>query len=289
MSNRTIHIVSYPRSFELEQFYGPWKGGTPMSDHTPNGLATTSHLPLPEWMRHYRKSWARADVIAGVTSAAVVIPKALAYATVAGLPVQVGLYTAFVPMAIYALFGTSRPLSVSTTTTLAILVAAALAEVVPGSNPEELLSATAMLTLMVGAILLLGAVLRLGFLANFISAPVLTGFKGGIAIVIVVDQIPKLLGIHFDKGSFIHNLVAIGQSIPHASLVTVVVGALTLAALQGVERFLPRLPAPLVAVACAIVATMLFKLPARGVATVGYVPTGLPSLTLPDRSLIGQL
>lgn len=247
------------------------------------------HGPIPEWVRHYDKSWAKPDVIAGLTAAAVVIPKALAYATVAGLPVQVGLYTAFLPMVIYALCGTSRPLSVSTTTTLAILVAAALGQAVPDGNPAALLIATATLTAMVGAILAFAALLRLGFLANFISEPVLIGFKAGIALVIVVDQIPKLLGIHFSKGAFLHNVLAIVQGIPHASFITMVVGGLTLVALVGLERFLPRVPAPLVAVAGAVISASLLGLQAQGVETVGYVPTGLPSLTLPDLSLITLL
>jgi sulfate permease, SulP family len=260
-----------------------------MADEGSNSVASASSGPWPEWLRRYRSAWLKPDVIAGLTSAAVVIPKALAYATVAGLPVQVGLYTAFTPMVIYALSGTSRPLSVSTTTTLAILAAAALTQVAPSGAPAELAIATATLTLMVGAILALASILRLGFIANFISEPVLTGFKAGIAIVIVVDQIPKLIGIHFDKGPFIHNLLAIVYGIPHASIITIVVGALTLAALLGFERFLPHWPAPLVAVACAIAATGLLGLQARGVSTVGHVPTGLPSLTLPDLSLFVQL
>src|ERR1700761_1920878 len=103
-------------------------------------------IPVLEWVRGYQKEWIKPDIIAGVTAAAVVLPKALAYATVAGLPVQVGLYTAFLPMVIYAVLGTSRPLSVSTTTTLAILAAAELGEVVPGSDAASLLAASATLT-----------------------------------------------------------------------------------------------------------------------------------------------
>src|SRR3954471_9670811 len=133
------------------------------------------------------------DILAGLTAAAVVVPKALAYATIAGLPVQVGLYTASVPMVIYALLGTSRPLSVSTTTTLAILTGAELGRVVPGGG-ADLIAASATLAVLVGVLLLLASALRLGFVANFISEPVLTGFKSGIGLVIVVDQIPKLLG-----------------------------------------------------------------------------------------------
>src|SRR5215471_445617 len=148
---------------------------------------------IPEWLVSYRRDWLRPDVIAGLTAAAVVIPKAMAYGTIAGLPVQVGLYTAFLPMVIYAALGTSRVLSVSTTTTIAILAATELGEVVPTGDPAGLLTASATLTLLVGAILVIACVLRLGFVANFISEPVLVGFKAGIGVVIVVDQIPKIL------------------------------------------------------------------------------------------------
>jgi len=247
------------------------------------------HTPVPEWIRDYRREWIKSDVIAGLTVAAVVIPKAMAYATIAGLPVQVGLYTAFLPMLIYAVIGTSRPLSVSTTTTLAILTAAAFGEVAPGADPASLSTASATLTLLVGAILLLAALLRLGFVANFISEPVLIGFKAGIGLVIVLDQLPKLLGIHFHKSSFVHNVLAIVQGLPHASLATVAVGAAMIAVLVTVERRLPRAPAPLIAVAVGIAATSLLGLQAYGVETVGHVPTGLPSFTKPNLALVAQL
>ena len=211
-------------------------------------------LPAPEWLLDYRKAWLAADIIAGLTAAAVVIPKALAYATVAGLPVQVGLYTALVPMLIYALLGTSRPLSVSTTTTIAILTGVALGQAVPSGDAGELIRATAALTFLVGAILILAALLRLGFVANFISEPVLVGFKAGIGLVIVLDQIPKLLGIHIQKGSFGHNLLAIIEGMPQASGPTVAVGIFTVALLLAIERWFPRWPAPLVAVAVGIAA-----------------------------------
>lgn len=152
-----------------------------------------------EWFRHYRGEWPRPDLIAGLVTAAVVIPKAMAYATVAGLPVQVGLHTAFVPMVVYAVLGSSRVLSVTTTTTIAILVGAELAMVVPDGDPDRMLTALATLTLLVGVLLALAAVLRLGFLANFISEPVLIGFKSGIGVAIILDQAPKLLGVHFPR------------------------------------------------------------------------------------------
>jgi len=237
----------------------------------------------------YQKEWLRPDLIAGVTAAAVVIPKAMAYATIAGLPVQVGLYTAFLPMMIYAVLGTSRPLSVSTTTTIAILAATALERTASGTNITSLLRVSAMLTLLVGVFLVLSSLLRLGFIANFISAPVLVGFKAGIGLVIVTDQIPKILGIHFPKGSVPHNLLAILHGIPHTSLITLALGAVMIAMLVGVEWYLPRVPAPLIAVTAGILGASLLHLHAHGVALIGQIPRGLPPITAPDFSRAAQL
>jgi sulfate permease, SulP family len=227
--------------------------------------------------------------VAGLTAAAVVIPKAMAYATIAGLPVQVGLYTVFLPMVIYAVLGTSRPLSVSTTTTLAILAGAQLGAVAPGGDPAALLRASATLTLLVGVVLVLASLLRLGFIANFISEPVLIGFKAGIGLVIVVDQVPKLLGIHFHKGPFLRNLRSIVEGLPETSMTTAAVAIVMLAILVGIERFAPHAPAPLVAVAAGIASMGLLGLDAHGVGTVGHIPTGLPSFTAPDISLVEEL
>jgi SulP family sulfate permease len=246
---------------------------------------TTPHVyGIPEWVSSYRKVWLRPDVIAGLTTAAVVIPKALAYATIAGLPVQVGLYTALVPPVVYALLGTSRVLSVSTTTTIAILTAAQLA-IVSGDNSKALLTASATLTLLVGAVLVAASVLRLGFVANFISEPVLTGFKAGIGVVIVVDQIPKLLGTHFAKGTFLQNLLATIRSVPETKLITLAVGICMIVLLIAIERFAPRVPGPLVALAVGIGGVYLFNLGARGVELVGHIPQGLPSFTAPSLDL----
>ena len=231
----------------------------------------------------------RIDVGAGLVAAAVVLPKAMAYATVAGLPVAVGLYTAFVPMVIYALLGSSRVLSLSSTTTLAILTGAQLGLAVPHGDPGDLVTATAALTALVGALLVLARLMRLGFVANFISTPVLTGFKAGIGLVIVLDQVPKLLGIHITKQGFFRDLLDVARHVPEASLITMAVAAATFAILIGMERMRPHSPAPLVAVGGAIAASWFFGLQARGVSTVGLIPQGLPAVTMPDLSLIETL
>ena len=231
------------------------------------------------------KSTVRRDVLAGLTAAAVVAPKAMAYATIAGLPVHIGLYTAIVPMAVYAALGTSRPLSVSTTTTIAILSAAALGQVAPDGSASALIPAAATLALLVGAVLLLAAAFRLGFVANFISEPVLTGFKSGIGLVIVADQIPKLLGIHITKAGFFRDLLAIVQAIPETSVPTLMLALSMLALIFALEHFAPRAPAPLIAIGLAIGASALLNLSQSGVAVIGAVSGGLPSLVRPQIEL----
>jgi high affinity sulfate transporter 1 len=218
-----------------------------------------------------------------------VLPKAMAYASVAGLPVAVGLYTAFIPMVIYALLGSSRVLSVSSTTTLAILAGTQLGLAVPDGDPAKLVAATATLAALVGVMLLLAAVLRLGFVANFISTPVLTGFKAGIGLVIVLDQVPKLLGIHITKQGFFADVVSVAQHLPDTSLLTLAMALATFAVLIGMERLWPHSPAPLVAVGGGIAASWFFGLGAQGVSTVGLIPQGLPALTMPDLALVEGL
>jgi len=231
----------------------------------------------------------RLDIVAGLTAAAIVLPKAMAYATVAGLPVAVGLYTAFVPMLIYALLGSSRVLSVSSTTTLAILTGTELGVIVPDGDPGRLAVATATLVVLVGLILLAARLMRLGFVANFISAPVLTGFKAGIGLVIVLDQIPKLLGIHIDKQGFFRDVASVVQHLPDTSGITLAVAAATFAVLIVMERLWAHSPAPLVALGGAIAASWFFGLQGQGVSVVGAIPQGLPSPTWPDLALVEAL
>jgi high affinity sulfate transporter 1 len=231
----------------------------------------------------------RLDLIAGLTAAAVVLPKAMAYATVAGLPVSVGLYTAFVPMIVYALLGSSRVLSVSSTTTLAILAGTQLGLVVPDGDPARLIVAAATLTALTGALLIGASVLRLGFVANFISTPVLTGFKAGIGLVIVLDQVPKLLGIHISKEGFFRDILSVVRHVPDVSGFTLVIGLVALLSLLTLEKIKPHSPAPLFVVVAGIAASWALGLGAMGVSTVGFIPRSLPSLTLPSLDLVQQL
>jgi len=227
--------------------------------------------------------------MAGLIAAAVVIPKAMAFATIAGLPVQVGLYTAFVPMVVYAVLGTSKPLSVSTTTTISILTAADLAKAVPDGNSGELIAAGATLAVLVGGMLVLASLLRLGFVANFISDPVLAGFKAGIGVVIVVDQVPKLFGIHIVKSGFFRDIIAIIQHLPQTSRVTLMISLVMLGLMIVLERFVRQAPAPLIAVALGIAASSVLGLAHYGVSMVGSIQRGLPHWTWPNPSWFAQM
>ena len=246
-------------------------------------------VPASAWLAGYQRPWLSADLLAGLTTAAVVIPKAMAYATIAGLPLEVGLYTGLVPMAVYAALGTSRVLSVSTTTTLGILCASALGEAVPHAEPAALLAASCTLAMLVGVVLVLARVLRLGFVANFISDPVLTGFKAGIGLVIVLDQAPKLLGVHYEKAGWFRDVASLVRHLPETSLPTLIVGLTTLAVVVGLEHVAPRLPSPLLAVGGGIGAVYFLGLQASGVAIVGHIPGGLPPLVWPVPPLLEPL
>ena len=206
------------------------------------------------WLRSYQKGWLRFDLIAGLTTAAVVIPKAMAYAAIAGLPLEVGLYTSLIPLVVYAVLGTSRPLSVTTSSTIAIMAFSILGQVASGGGPAALLTASATLAFLVGAFLLLAGLFRLGVVANLISDPVLTGFKAGVGLVIILDQLPKLLGIHITKAGFFQDIGSIVMHLPHTSIPTLILGVVMLALMLGLEHFAPKVPAALVTVAVGIAA-----------------------------------
>lgn len=229
------------------------------------------------------------EILAGLTSATVILPKAMAYASVAGLTVAVGFYTALLPILVYAALGTSRVLSVTSTTTIAILTAVELERFAVSTDPANLMGINAALTILVGGILLLASLCRLGFLANFISTPVLIGFKAGIGLIIVVDQIPKLLGIYIKKENFFSDVASLFQKIPETSLNTLSVATASFVLYFGLKKLAPRSPVSLLVVAGGILASYLLQLQTRGVSIVGFIPQGLPPLTLPNLSVLQDL
>jgi SulP family sulfate permease len=233
-----------------------------------------------------RGSRFRADLLAGVTAGAVVIPQAMAYATIAGLPLQYGLYCALVPTAVYALLGTSRPLSVSTTSSISLLTATVIAETGGTADPATVAS---LLAILAGGFLLAAGVLRLGFIADFISRPILDGFKVGMGLTIVASQLGKILGIPVSGDTFFPKVVSAVEGIGAANPWTFGLALLTMALLLVLRRIDRRLPGPLIALVVGMVAIAWTGLLDRGVSTVATVPSGLPAPLIPDFGLTGDL
>lgn len=242
-------------------------------------------IPSRRWLSGYGSETLRHDLLAGLTTGAVVIPQAMAYATIAGLPLQAGLYCALLPMAVYAVLGTSRPLSVSTTSTISLLTAQAIAT----SGASDPLSAAVVLAGLSGAVLLAAGILRLGFLADFISPHALLGFKIGTGLLIIADQVGKILGIEVTGSNFFSKAASVMAGLDQVSLVTVVVGGVSLAALVVLQRRAPGVPGPLVVLVLGILAVVLFSLDSAGVSLTEGVPAGLPSLVLPDIGMASGL
>jgi sulfate permease, SulP family len=239
----------------------------------------------------YQRSWIRYDLIAGLSAGAVVIPQAMAYATIANLPVQYGLYTCMVPMLVYALIGGSAAMSVSTTSTIATLTATTLvtAGVVAGS--KDAISDLVTLTFLVGVILIVARVLKLGALVENISAATLTGIKVGVGATVAVGQLPKLLGetTNFSGHGFIRSIVAVVAAVPHANPATIALSVVSILVLLGLSRFVPRLPGSLVVVVGGILLVAFTNVSDHGIRLIAAVPSGLPSLTVPTFSDLGSL
>ncbi len=248
-----------------------------------------STLPIKRWAADYRREWLSGDLASGLTVAAATVPAALAYAQLAGLPAVYGLYASVVPALLYAVFGTSRQLQIGPGSTLSILVAASLAGALSPSDAQDAVVAAALLALIAGALLLAAGLLRLGFVADFLSGPVLTGFTAGAALIIIASQLPKLLGIDVDADSFFDTVWEAGSSLGVANAPTLALGGGTILLLLGMQRWLPMLPSSLIAVALGIAAVSVFDLQAEGIAVVGDVPVGLPGLEVPGLDGIKDL
>lgn len=231
-------------------------------------------------LRGYRRTWLRGDLVAGATVWAVLVPESLAYATIAGVPPAVGLYAAVPALVLYALAGSSRHLIVGPMAATAALSAGVIADLGPiGVDPVALITA---LALTVGLIALVAGAFRLGFLASFISEPVLKGFIIGLALTIAIGQVPKLLGIEKAGDDFFSQLWHVVTHLGDTDALALVVGLAVLAIVLGLHRWLPVVPGALVAVALAIAAVWVLGLDARGLDVVGPVPAGLPPVGLPD-------
>ena len=238
-------------------------------------------LPILTWLPTYDRGFLRFDAIAGATLWGLLVPESIAYAGLAGLPPQAGLYTLLATLAAYAVFGTSRHLVVGATSAAAVLLATAVASVAPATADEYAANAAAVVLFCAGLFLLAG-LLRLGFVAQFLSRPVMEGFVFGLAIFVTVKQLPKLFGLPKGEGNTIQQLVHVLTHLADTSGATLAVGAGALVLLFAIERSASRLPGGLIVLVLGIVISGALGLAEHGVAIVGTVPTGLPSVSVPD-------
>jgi high affinity sulfate transporter 1 len=241
-------------------------------------------LPSLVRLRRYQRSWLRYDILAGVTVAAYLIPQVMAYAEVAGLPAVVGLWAIVGPLLVYAALGSSRQLSVGPESTTALMTAAAIGSIGAG-DPERYAALAAALSLVVGAICILGWLGRLGFLADLLSKPVLVGYMAGIAAIMVSSQLGKLTGISVDADSFLGEIGFVAGHLDEAHGPTLGLAAAVLVLLLVGSHLLPRSPVPLVGMLLAAAAVAVLDLEARGIAVIGDIPAGLPSPSLPSVSV----
>lgn len=237
--------------------------------------------PLLNDLKGYKPSWFPLDLIAGLSVAAVQVPTAIAYAQLAGFSPEIGLYASILPVIIYAFLGTSRQLVVGPDAATCTMVAALMTPLAAGDQSRYLVL-SAGLSLIAGVLMIIGGLCKVGFIVNFFSRPILVGFLNGIAASIIVGQLGKLLGIKVEAHDFFPTLFHVITSIPQTHMTTMIVGAATLVLLVLLKRFAPRAPSSLIALAAASTALLYLGGPSSGVALVGSIPSGLPSLGLPE-------
>ena len=245
----------------------------------------SSYIPVTEWARSYNKEFLRPDVIAGITVGAFTIPEAIAFVSLAGLPPEVGLYSAMVGLLVYMILGTSRQLSIGPTSTLSILVGATLGSLMIVNSGQYAMIAS-LVAVVAGGLAILSWVFRLGFIVKFISKTVLTGFLAGIALFIASGQLPKLFGISGTSGNFFERIYYLLVHLDQTNMVTLAIGVGGIVFLILATSKFPKLPNTLFLVLGSIVIITFTNLTALGVSIVGSIPPGLPALLIPNPSLI---
>lgn len=236
--------------------------------------------PVFQSLQGYQSKWLRPDLIAGLTVWAVMVPEALAYASIAGVPPVAGLYAALPALVLYALAGSSRHLIVGPMSATAALSAAIITPLA-GADSGRYIALTTALAITTGLVGLLAGLIRLGFVAAFISEPVLKGFIVGLALTIIIGQVPKLLGIHKHEGNFFQQAWGVLTHLGDTNWRALLVGGIALAVVLGLRRWLPLVPGSLLAVLLGIAAVAVLHLDDHGVAIVGHIDSGLPAVGLP--------
>jgi SulP family sulfate permease len=240
------------------------------------------YIPILEWLPNYRKSDLKGDISAGLTVGVMLIPQGMAYAMIAGLPPIYGLYASTLPLILYAVFGTSRHLAVGPVAMVSLLTAAGIGTMAELGTSEYIALALT-LALLVGAIQFLFGVFRLGFMVNFLSHPVISGFTSAAALIIGISQLKHLLGVDLQRSHHVHEII--GQAIQRAdeiNPVTVVIGLVGIGLIIGLKKINKAIPGSLVAVVAGIAVVSAFGMTEYGVKVVGEVPDGLPGFTIPN-------
>jgi high affinity sulfate transporter 1 len=241
-------------------------------------------LPVREWLPRYRRRWLRPDVIAAVAVWAVLVPEGMAYASLAGVPPQAGLFAALAPLLVYAVLGTCRQLTVGPSSAVAAYSAAAIMPLAFGDT-SRFIALSALLALLTGILLLIAGLARAGFIADFFARPVMTGFVAGLALVIAVGQLSKLFGVEGGGTGFFGKGYELIRQLPGYSSLSFLIGIGALALILLLRKVAPKVPGMLVAVVLGVLLVKAFDLQDHGVAIVGALPDGLPSLAVPRFSL----
>jgi len=240
-------------------------------------------MPILYWLPGYQRTWLRPDLIAGLTVVALLIPEGMAYAELAGMPPEAAFLAAPIGLLLYAVFGSSRQLVVAVSSAVAVMSASIVSGfAVQGS--AEFIAITSALAIMVGIVAIIFGLLRLGVIARFFSESIMTGFIFGLALVIVMKQLPKLFGIEAIDGNFWQRLLDLAQNLSETHVLTLVVGASSLLLMLLIERYLERVPAALIVLFYGILVSAIFGLDAKGVHVVGEIPRTFPIPAWPDIS-----
>lgn len=244
-------------------------------------------VPGVRVLRTYERVWLGKDVVAGLVLTALLVPQGMAYAELAGLPPITGLYTSILCLTAYAVMGPSKILVLGPDSSLGPMIAATILPLVgAGGDPARAVALASMLALLVGAIMLLAGIAKLGFIADLLSKPTQIGYMNGLALTILVGQLPKLFGFSVDADGFIPELKGFAQGVINGETIAaaLAVGAGALVLILVLQKAMPKVPAVLVAVVLSILAVSLFDLTASGVSVVGPLPSGFPPFTIPDVS-----
>ena len=253
---------------------------------SPSGLAR--FLPILSWAPRYQRMWLRPDLIAGITVAALVVPKSLGYAGIAGVPIEYGLYAAAAGAILYAIFGLSGQIATGPSSALAAVAAGALVSAGIATGSDDAVALIAAVTIASGLLFLVLRLFRMGWISQFLSKPVITGFLFGAAIEVVIGELPKITGTSAEGTNSWQKLLSWVEGLSATDLTTVVVGVASLVLIFGLKVAAPRLPGALVLLVLGLAASIVLGLGERGVTLIGEVPRGLPSIAFPELDFVGQ-